>query len=159
MDLVWTPTEQRTIDGDRTTAEVVRGDVTGSESGDRDAVSTERLNQDKIYVVASGGWISVLRSYGAWADRPPMQLSLFDFAGKPLLPTPALELDAPRMRRRSWAHLLARLFAIDVTTRPCGGRLKIVEFVVDPDAIARHLLGARAPPRPPPLGQLGLLPP
>lgn len=93
--------------------------------------------------------------------RSPTQLRLFDFAGKPLLPTSPTsepELDTPRMHRRSWACLLARLFAIDVTTCPCGGRLKIIEFVVDPDAIARHLLGARAPPRPPPLGQLSLLP-
>jgi hypothetical protein len=88
----------------------------------------------------------------------PVQLRLFDFAGKPLLPTPALELDAPRMYRRSWSWLLARVFAIDVTTCPCGGRLTILEAVLDPDAIALHLRGARAPPRAPPLGQLSLLP-
>jgi hypothetical protein len=88
-----------------------------------------------------------------------VQLRLFDFAGKPLLPSPALDLDAPRMHRRSWAHLLARVFAIDVTTCPFGGRLKIVDVVLDPDAIALHLHGARAPPRPPPTGQLSLLPP
>jgi hypothetical protein len=94
--------------------------------------------------------------------RPPTQLRLFDFAGEPLLPTrstPEPKLDALRMYRRSWACLLARVFAIDVTTCPCGGRLKIVEVVVDPDAIALHLHGARAPPRPPPHGQLSLLPP
>jgi hypothetical protein len=32
--------------------------------------------------------------------------------------------------------------SIDVTTCPCGGRLTIVEVVVDPDAIALHLHGA-----------------
>jgi hypothetical protein len=68
-------------------------------------------------------------------------------------------LDAPRMRRRSWAHLLARVFSIDVTTCPCGGRLKIVQVVLGPDEIALHQHGARAPPRQPPLGQLSLLPP
>jgi hypothetical protein len=76
----------------------------------------------------------------------------------PLLPSPTLDLDAPRMRRRCWAHLLARVFAIDVTTCPCGGRLMIVDVVLEPDAIALHLHGARAPPRVPPLGQLSLLP-
>jgi hypothetical protein len=54
--------------------------------------------------------------------------------------------------------LLAKVFAIDVTSCPCGGRPTILEVVLDPDAIALHLHGARAPPRPPPLGQLSLLP-
>jgi hypothetical protein len=89
---------------------------------------------------------------------PPVQLRLFDFAGNPLLPSPALEPDAPRMHRRSWAHLLARVFSCDVTTCTCGGRLKIVEVVLDPDSIALHLHGARAPPRPSPPAQLSLLP-
>jgi hypothetical protein len=89
--------------------------------------------------------------------RSPTQLALFDFTGKPLLPTPAF--DGPRMHRRGWALLLARVFSIDVTTCPCGGRLKIVEVVLAPDAIALHLHRARAPPRAPPLGQLSLLPP
>ena len=88
----------------------------------------------------------------------PVQLRLFDFAGKALLPTPALELDRATHGPALLAHLLARVFAIDVTTCPCGGRLKIVEAVLDPDAIALHLHGARAPPRPPPHGQLSLLP-
>jgi hypothetical protein len=52
----------------------------------------------------------------------------------------------------------ARDHASDITTCPCGGRLKIVAVVVDPDAIALHLHGARAPPRPP-HGQPSLLPP
>jgi hypothetical protein len=50
------------------------------------------------------------------------------------------------------------VFAIDVTTCPCGGRLKILAAVLDPDEIAVHLHGARAPPRPSPPGQLSLLP-
>jgi hypothetical protein len=54
--------------------------------------------------------------------------------------------------------LLAKVFSIDVTACPCGGRLKIVDVVLDPDAIALHLHGARAPPRPAPAGQLSLLP-
>jgi len=38
----------------------------------------------------------------------------------------------------------------------CGGRMKVLEIVTDPNAIARLLHGARAPPRPYPPGQLGL---
>ena len=59
----------------------------------------------------------------------------------------------------SWAKLLARVFALDITRcRTCGGRMRVLEVVSDPDAIARILHGARAPPAPPPLGQVLLFP-
>ena len=90
-------------------------------------------------------------------ETASVQLPLFDVPGKPLLATDGQNLDAPRMTRRSWSCLLARVFAVDMTC-PCGARLKIVEVVLDPDAIALHLHGARAPPRAPPPGQLSLLP-
>ena len=57
--------------------------------------------------------------------------------------------------RIGWASLLARVFAIDVAVcSKCGGRLKIVEVVTDPAAIAKLQHGARAPPRACPSGQL-----
>jgi len=59
--------------------------------------------------------------------------------------------------RLSWSHLLARVFAVDVTVcSKCGGRMKVLEVVTDPNAIAWLLHGARAPPRPCPPGQLEL---
>jgi hypothetical protein len=91
----------------------------------------------------------------------PTQLRLFDFTGKPLSALAEHNLAAPRMQPRSWSWLLARVFAIDIETCPrraCRGRLKIVDVVVDPEHIALHLHGARAPPRAPPPGQLTLLP-
>ena len=66
---------------------------------------------------------------------------------------------SPRPSRIGWAKLLARVFAIDVTIcRKCGGRMRVLEVVDDPDDIARLLHGARAPPRPHPPAQLLLLP-
>ena len=54
---------------------------------------------------------------------------------------------------------LARVFAQgDTRCRTCGGHMRVLEVVSDPDAIARILHGARAPPAPPPPGQLLLLP-
>jgi hypothetical protein len=98
----------------------------------------------------------------AHADVPPRQLALFDVTGKPLPAATAVgEADPPAMPRRSWAWLLAYVFAVDLAVCPrpgCGGRLRIVEVVRDRDAIALHLHGARAPPRPSPPGQLSLLP-
>ena len=89
----------------------------------------------------------------------PLQLPLFDFEGKPLSPS---DLDehtaASTMPARSWPCLLARVFSIDIEACPCGGRLKLLQVVVDLDYIAAHLHGARAPPRPTDPGQLSLLP-
>lgn len=69
---------------------------------------------------------------------------------------------APSPRRIGWANLLARVFAVDVTICcKCGGRMRILDVVRDPDDIARILHGARAPPRPPrphPPGQALLFP-
>jgi hypothetical protein len=87
------------------------------------------------------------------AAPPPPQLPL-DFA---LSSDPAES--SPRPRRIGWAKLLARVFALDITRcRKCGGRMRVLEVVSDPDAIARILHGARAPPAPHPPGQLLLLP-
>jgi len=71
-------------------------------------------------------------------------------------PSPESAPDAsPRPRRIGWANLLARVFAIDVPLcHRCGGRVRVLEVISDPDAIARLLHGARAPPVPPPLGQV-----
>jgi len=54
--------------------------------------------------------------------------------------------------RMSWAQLLTRVFAIDLTTCPqCGGALTIIAAIEDPSVIIKiltHLgLPTRAPPR------------
>ena len=91
------------------------------------------------------------------AAPPPPQLPL-DFALS-CDPAESSPTSSPRPRRIGWAKLLARVFALDITRcRTCGGRMRVLEVVSDPDAIARILHGARAPPAPPPPGQLLLLP-
>jgi len=100
------------------------------------------------------------RYYGVFASRhhlrarlipsspqspAPIQLSLC------LVPALPEELREATMtpRRIGWANLLARVFAVDVTVcSKCGGRMKILEVVTDPGAIAELLHRARAPPRP-----------
>jgi hypothetical protein len=56
--------------------------------------------------------------------------------------------------------LLARVFRIHISVcSRCGGPMRIVRAVTEPDAIAAELHGARAPPRPPPPGQMQLFAP
>ena len=63
---------------------------------------------------------------------------------------------APAPARMSWACLLKRVFDIDIEHCPnCGGRLKIIAAIEDPQVIVKiltHLdLPTRAPPRSLPL--------
>jgi len=74
------------------------------------------------------------------------------------------EQEEPRPLRssghyRCWAHLLARTFAVDVLhCADCGGRMKLIALIEEPEQIARCLRGmgepaeppARSPPRGPP---------
>ena len=51
---------------------------------------------------------------------------------------------APRSRRWAWADLMRRAFEIDVLACPrCGGRLRLIATIDDPDAI-RAVLAASA---------------
>jgi hypothetical protein len=90
---------------------------------------------------------SALRAQVVPAARPKVQLVL------------PIEAAAPKKRKRprgagrtSWAKLLARVFKVDVSVCPtCGGPMKIVGFITDPDDVSHELGGtgmaARAPPR------------
>lgn len=58
-----------------------------------------------------------------------------------------------RANRLKWAELLRRTFALDVLRCECGGRMRLLCSVTDPEAlaaIARSLGRTTPPPRPPP---------
>ena len=80
----------------------------------------------------------------------------------PLLsPADGGPLEPPPPSRHPWAWLLRRVFAVDMARCPrCAGRMRLLDVVTDADDIARVLgargRDARAPPRPPPTGQLEL---
>jgi len=58
----------------------------------------------------------------------------------------------PRLRRIPWAHLLARVFAIDALRCPrCGQPMRILAAIQSPDAIRAILECLDLPPRPPPI--------
>jgi hypothetical protein len=53
----------------------------------------------------------------------------------------------------SWAQRLKRVFNIDISLCPlCGGRLRVIQDVTDPDLIRKiltHIQKQAPPPRPP----------
>ena len=55
-------------------------------------------------------------------------------------------------RRRTWAELMLRVFAIDVLACPdCGARMRIISTITDPKVIAPFLKSIGLPPYPPTL--------
>jgi hypothetical protein len=97
-------------------------------------------------------------------EPAPKQLAMFLPSGEFEHPatSPAALGEQCRVRAPSsisWARLLARVFAVDITRcARCGGPMRVVAAVTDPREIAALLHGARGPPAPSPPGQLSLLP-
>ena len=57
-----------------------------------------------------------------------------------------------RAHRLAWATLLARVFAIDVSScDECGGAIRIIAALTDPLSIRAYLEGVGLPARPPPI--------
>ena len=68
--------------------------------------------------------------------------------------TPTQEPQAQSSYRPSWAKLLKRVFAIDVSHCPaCGGAMKIVAAITDPGVIHKILTHLGLSPQPPPRAQ------
>jgi hypothetical protein len=64
---------------------------------------------------------------------------------------PARRVDPPR--RTAWAELLQRVFEVDALRYPeCGGRMRILAVITEPDVARRILACLDLPSRAPPLG-------
>jgi hypothetical protein len=66
-------------------------------------------------------------------------------------PSPTIPKPASTRARISWAQLLKRGFAIDITTCPqCGGPLTLIAAIEEPAVIAKILAHLGVPTRAPP---------
>jgi hypothetical protein len=104
-------------------------------------------------LVPPPGW-SMVRFWGALAPASPVR-----FAAVPQ-PPDAVDTKYPvaprRPKRMRWRDLLQRVFLVDATRCPCGGTLRTIRLVTDPEVgeaiLAALILSkqhpARAPPRP-----------
>ncbi len=50
----------------------------------------------------------------------------------------------------TWARLLKRVFDIDIERCPCGGKLKLIAIIEEPDVIEKTLRHIGLDPLPPP---------
>ena len=58
--------------------------------------------------------------------------------------------------RRPWLVLLARVFRLELRCPACGGPLRLIAALTDPDSIRTHLDGVGLDSRPPPIAPAGL---
>ncbi|MEZ5480591.1 MAG: transposase [Thiolinea sp.] len=91
------------------------------------------------------------RYYGVFASHHRLRARVIPSSPQPPAPTQLSLLFAPGLpdelreatstaRRVGWASLLARVFAVDVTVcSKCGGKMRILEVVTDPEAITELL--------------------
>ena len=103
--------------------------------------------------------LHLIRFHGVLAPNATLRSQIVPREAEPAPNTPSAdgngERSAPSTRARmSWAQLLTRVFAIDLTICPqCGGELTLIATIEDPVVIIKilsHLgLPTRAPPKAP----------
>ncbi len=108
--------------------------------------------------------LELLEKLAALTPRPRVNLVLYHGILAPharwrprAVSSEELQTDAPgKPRYWTWAHLMRRAFELDVLACPrCGGRMRLIATIEDPQVIRRFLaqLGLRPDPfrsRPPP---------
>jgi hypothetical protein len=70
-------------------------------------------------------------------------------AALPLPPEPAFEPSS----RIPWAELLKRVHDVDALACPCGGRLRFIALILDPEVAQAILETLDLPSRPPPVAR------
>ncbi len=99
--------------------------------------------------------LHLIRFHGVLAPHAALRAQIVPGGADPATDTAQEPSEAPAASSRarlSWAQLLKRVFAIDLTTCPeCGGPITLIAAIEDPAVIIKilsHLgLPARAPPR------------
>jgi len=93
-----------------------------------------------------------VRYYGCLSSGSPNRRFVVPV---PPQPTPARPTAPARPARMSWKDLMRRVFLIDVLACPCGGRLRIIAVLAQPDVVeavaaaiilCQQTVSARAPP-------------
>ena len=107
-----------------------------------------------------------MQRLAALVPRPRLHLIRFHGVLAPnaklrsqVVPTPAPQTTAgegdcehthSKPLRMTWARLLKRVFDIDVERCACGGKLKLIAVIEEPDVIEKILKHIRLDPQPPP---------
>ncbi len=109
--------------------------------------ATERLMSCSVRWNSSAGWqhwsspaapkprVNLTRFHGVFSPNSKLRGKVVP--GKPAQDKPA---DKPRGYGQTWAQRLKRVFAIDIEKcEKCGGKLKVIASIEDPDVIEKIL--------------------
>ena len=117
--------------------------------GVRELVFSPRALLARLAALIAPPYFHLTRYFGVFASASPLRARVVPKSPpRRRRPCPA----APRRpARMAWADLLRRVFAADLRTCNCGGRLRIVAAILNPDAVeaitaALLLSGTRSPP-------------
>ncbi len=67
--------------------------------------------------------------------------------------SPAAENIVARDTRIDWATLLKRVHDIDALGCPCGGRLRVIALITEPQVVVAMLTSLHLPAAPPPIAR------
>ncbi|MEW6755716.1 MAG: transposase [Candidatus Latescibacterota bacterium] len=106
---------------------------------------------EKLAALVPPPRLHLIRYHGVLAPHAAQRAQIVPTPPLPPAPSgPAPAAACPG--RRSWALLLARVFRVDVTVCPaCGGPMRIIAALTDPDSLRTYLDGVGLDSRPPPL--------
>lgn len=90
----------------------------------------------RVAALVPAPYLQLRRFHGVFAPHHRLRAAI--------VPTPAVDSAVPvapkRPKRMNWADLLMRVWAIDALRCPhCGGRMRVIAAIHDPDAITAIL--------------------
>ena len=88
------------------------------------------------------------RFYGAYSNRGRMRVAPTEdqTTGVPAAKLPERDhSDCSREARSTWARLIKKIFEADPLLCKCGGRMRIVSFITDPQVVERILRHLKSP--------------
>ena len=107
---------------------------------------------EKLAALVPPRRLNLVRYHGILAPNARYRSQVVPDSPAPAVST-APDASAPSTypHRFTWAALLARVFAVDVTVCPaCGGPLRLIAVLSDPASVRRYLSGVGLPSQPPP---------
>ena len=107
----------------------------------------------KLAALVPRRWLNLVRYHAILAPNARHRRQVVPELTVPAAPAEACApVPVTHPHRLSWAVLLVRVFALDVTICPaCGGRLHLTAALTDPASVRRYLSGVGLPSQGPPV--------
>ena len=105
---------------------------------------------EKLAALVPPPRLNLIRYHGILAPSAPGRAQIVP-RGEDQLEAQSTSSRKPCPHRLSWCQLLGRVFAIDLTQCPCGGRMHLIAALTEVASIRSYLKGVGLPARPLPI--------